>query len=1200
MANFYYNQSDSNWYSDAEYTTSADISTITAGDFVYGNLYGVDSNGTGYAPDLSTYFINRQWTTLDSSGTGWDSNSNVYYINAVATTLDSSGTGWDSNSNVYYINAVATTLDQAGSGFWSDKAYYYGSEQPTGWNDYFWYIDNVETTLDLNGTGIWNNRPYANGSGTNLDGINFWGQTLTGVDFSNVTSMVGTNFDSTNLTSPDFSNVVNMESVSFWRENLAGVNFSSVTSIINGAIFFDTNLTGANFSNLTVINNAQFINLDLTGADFSNVTNLDGSQFSNANLAGVVFGNTISGYIGNVYFISGQATGTDSNGSGFWSDKAYYYGSEQPTGWNDYFWYIDNVETTLDNEGNGEWNGQTYVNGVVQGGGGGSVNLASGLQAFYKLSDTSDSSGNNRTLTNNGNVSFASGKIGNAAVFDGSNYLTIPSSPALVLADKSWNISLWVNFSTVDGEFQNIIESFTPPAGPGWTLYLINGNIEFYTGSEPITTVSVQANQWYNIVVNRNNQEDLKIFINGNLEYTGSHNVTSFEGDWVIGSRGTDSSFLNGSIDAVGIWNRALSDAEVAALYNSGNGLELEVTLETGLQAFYKLSDTSDSSGNNRTLTNNGNVSFASGKLGNAASFDGSGNYLYANAVGILENEPLTISAWVKHSDQPQPSPLLYTGQPGGNNGFGIYAGSDANGSGIGVLLAGNQINVSEPISSDVWTHIVIVTNPALQQYKVYFNGSVSGSGSSFNSNGSDGLFIGTSQENQPATGSVDAVGIWNRALSDSEISALYNNGTGLEIQATLETGLQAFYKLSDTSDSSGNNRTLTNNGNVSFASGKIGNAAVFDGSNYLSREILVNEDELTVSCLAYFNDIEELRTVWAKGADAADLDIVYYEGQLNYFVSTSDGGGRISTGFTPQLNQWYHFALTHSSTGGIAKFYVDGQMIGSTNISGNRISNSVPFAIGASINWQRGFNGQIDAVGIWNRALSDAEVAELYNNGTGLELPAGPTVKNGWINNIYWINDVATTLDQNGDGTWVGKLYENGSLFSGSKYSLTFVDGVAQAEQIVTVIGSNIPVAFGLNEAEEPLVELVFASITSAGETTIEQIIPTVLPTGYTVAETVLAYSIDTTATFEGSINVDFILPSNTSQAVFDRVKGFHVKNSGAIEEMTRVSSDFSTKRITVAITSFSDFLFLDTPQTGKTAKVVGKAKFVGKIKFA
>jgi hypothetical protein len=249
-------------------------------------------------------------------------------------------------------------------------------------------------------------------------------------------------------------------------------------------------------------------------------------------------------------------------------------------------------------------------------------------------------------------------------------------------------------------------------------------------------------------------------------------------------------------------------------------------------------------------------------------------------------------------------------------------------------------------------------------------------------------------------------------------------------------------------------------------------------------------------------------------------------------------------------------------------------------------------------------FDGSIDAVGVWDRALNSAEVAALYNNGTGLELPAGPAVKNGWIDGIYYINDVATSLDENGNGTWVGKLYKNGSLFSGTKYELTFVDGVAQPVQIATVTGNDVPVAFGLNEQSQPLVQLVFASITNAGETTVEQIVPTVIPAGipaqYTVAQTVLAYSIDTTATFEGTINVDFVLPLNTSQTVFNRVKCFHVKNNGTVEETPRVSSDFATKKITIAISSFSDFLFLDQPPVSNTlAKIQGKSKFYGKVKF-
>jgi hypothetical protein len=427
-------------------------------------------------------------------------------------------------------------------------------------------------------------------------------------------------------------------------------------------------------------------------------------------------------------------------------------------------------------------------------------------------------------------------------------------------------------------------------------------------------------------------------------------------------------------------------------------------------------------------------------------------------------------------------------------------------------------------------------------------------------------------------------------------------------MQATLETGLQAFYKLSDTSDSSGNNRTLTNNGNVSFASGKLGNAANLLGQQSLEATIneITDSSSGSYSCWVNRNGIEEWPLCSIK-AFGTSLYFDAYNTSISGEGAGNGGGpdGRLNCGsvlgeHSVNLNatDWAHFVLTYDITTQEAKCYANGEVFftGSTE----SLFSDSNFILGYGDGHQG--KGLVDAVGIWNRALSDAEVAELYNNGTGLELPApvGPTIKNGWIDNIYWINDVATTLDQNGDGTWVGKLYENGSLFSGSKYSLTFVDGVAQAEQIVTVIGSNIPVAFGLNEAEEPLVELVFASITSAGETTVEQIIPTVLPTGYTVAETVLAYSIDTTATFEGSINVDFILPSNTSQTVFDRVKCFHVKDNGSIEEMARVSSDFSTKRITVAITSFSDFLFLDQPATGKLVKIQGNVKFYGNVKFA
>jgi len=80
-------------------------------------------------------------------------------------------------------------------------------------------------------------------------------------------------------------------------------------------------------------------------------------------------------------------------------------------------------------------------------------------------------------------------------------------------------------------------------------------------------------------------------------------------------------------------------------------------------------------------------------------------------------------------------------------------------------------------------------------------------------------------------------------------------------------------------------------------------------------------------------------------------------------------------------------------------KVYFNGLLNASaTNGLGNPIIN-----IGGT--GHENFIGSIDAVGIWNRALSSAEVAELYNNGTGLELNP-PNYRGEWDNFTYYGQD--------------------------------------------------------------------------------------------------------------------------------------------------------------------------------------------------
>jgi hypothetical protein len=203
-----------------------------------------------------------------------------------------------------------------------------------------------------------------------------------------------------------------------------------------------------------------------------------------------------------------------------------------------------------------------------------------------------------------------------------------------------------------------------------------------------------------------------------------------------------------------------------------------------------------------------------------------------------------------------------------------------------------------------------------------------------------------------------------------------------------LTDNLQAFYKLSDLSDSSGNNKTLTNNGNVSFASGKIGNAGVFDTTNWLDCAPFNAPDDFSVS-------------FWGSAVYDGDNGAIFVNQYPGLYIATRNDGsvtfGDMSSWESNSLagvvtaNAWYHYCLVRN--GGTANLYIN-------NVLATSSSENLPDLTNDGRNF--GFfgnpedghvwdSGSIDAVGIWNRALSDAEVAELYNNGTGLELDGVP-----------------------------------------------------------------------------------------------------------------------------------------------------------------------------------------------------------------
>ncbi len=112
-----------------------------------------------------------------------------------------------------------------------------------------------------------------------------------------------------------------------------------------------------------------------------------------------------------------------------------------------------------------------------------------------------------------------------------------------------------------------------------------------------------------------------------------------------------------------------------------------------------------------------------------------------------------------------------------------------------------------------------------------------------------------------------------------------------------------------------------------------------------------------------------------------------FEDGKYRWFVNTSSGYSDTTIGSAAPLGQWIHLAGTYD--GASVKLYVNGALQFTTSHTGTFSSDTTGITIGASHNDAahqaiEGFNGAIDEVTLYNRALSAQEVQQLYQGTTG------------------------------------------------------------------------------------------------------------------------------------------------------------------------------------------------------------------------
>lgn len=229
--------------------------------------------------------------------------------------------------------------------------------------------------------------------------------------------------------------------------------------------------------------------------------------------------------------------------------------------------------------------------------------------------------------------------------------------------------------------------------------------------------------------------------------------------------------------------------------------------------------------------------------------------------------------------------------------------------------------------------------------------------------------------------------------------------GTMFLVQASAQTyldGLQAHWKLDETTgltaaDSVGtNDGTLTNfSGDDSYwVDGALGGGALeFNGSNYFivpDAPAIGSELVNSFTVATWFNSNVPLATsgsnrMFEKGNSIFILQGVA-TGGMNLLVKRNGQNVTAGIGIPLEANRWYHFTGTFD--GNEIKVFIDGELRGSATVGGPIDDPGLDLYVGAD-DAGSFFNGTMDEVMIWNRALDEGEIL----NVLGRNLPDPPSI---------------------------------------------------------------------------------------------------------------------------------------------------------------------------------------------------------------
>ena len=442
-----------------------------------------------------------------------------------------------------------------------------------------------------------------------------------------------------------------------------------------------------------------------------------------------------------------------------------------------------------------------------------------GLVSWWKAEGNAlDQAGINNGEIQSG-ASYAAGRVGRAFSFDpASGSVLVPDSSSLQLTDQI-TIEAWIKTRGVSTDY-GIVSKVGGAGGNNGYQFLISGNRlmgQFNSPGEgwPSARVTsgglIASGVWYHVAWTYD-QSAMKLYVNGRLvatEVIGPKPIAVSSSNLRISGDDNLHIYFDGLIDEPSIYNRALSDAEIAAIYKAGSagkprpivaatghqvpaGRPAGVPTKAGLVSRWRAEgDARDAAGSNHGTLGNG-VAFVPGRVGQAFSFNGDHQYVRIAYSPTLIASKYSVEAWVKPTAQvsdPISQDLIF-GQ--GIGTVQLVAQPGATGVRIVFLFGTDKYTFYEVASeSEIpigqFSHLTGTWDGTT--LRLYINGALeaeSSPGAAPVDSGCD-FFIGgfstsgdgdCNYEGQFFSGLIDETAFYRRALSAAEVQASYKAGS--------------------------------------------------------------------------------------------------------------------------------------------------------------------------------------------------------------------------------------------------------------------------------------------------------------------------------------------------------------------------------------------------------------------------------------